>query len=122
MPFLSGRVTMQRFKVRGRGPRTFGPDHLEKLTAQAIDKQRLASADGVLAGWIAADHILDTEFELAKNIINDGLQFALRVDSQAVPSDLLRAYTQIELQGLAAQNPSGMPSARQRREARQLAR
>jgi hypothetical protein len=122
MSFFTGRVTCTRFRVAGRSPRSFGPDHLEQLAAHAIGKQRLASADGVEAGWIAGDHILDTRFELAKNIVNDTLHFALRVDSQKVPGDLLRAYTQVELEGLAAANPSGHPSARQKREARQNAR
>src|SRR5262249_39088728 len=35
-----------------------------------------------------------------------------------IPGDLLRAYTAVELEGLAAGNPSGIPSARQKREAR----
>jgi hypothetical protein len=95
---------------------------LEKLEAHAVGKQRVASADGTQAGWIAGDHILDTRFDLAKNVVADTLHFALRVDTQAIPNDLLRAYTQVELEGLAAGNPSGRPSARQKREARMLAK
>src|SRR5689334_8964846 len=122
MGFFSGRLTSLRFKVAGRGPRTFGPEHLEKLAENAIGRQRVATADGTVVGWIAGDHILDTRFDLAKNVINDSLSFALRIDSQAIPNDLLRAYTQVELEGLAAANPSGLPSARQKREARLLAK
>src|SRR5262249_70196 len=122
MGFFSGRLTSVRFKVAGRGPRSFGPDHLEKLEAHAVGKQRVASADGTVAGWIAGDHILDPRFDLAKNVVADTLHFALRVDTQAIPNDLLRAYTQVELEGLAAGNPSGRPSARQKREARMLAK
>lgn len=122
MAFLSGRVTCLRFHVAGRSPRAFGPEHLEKLAANAIGKQRVMSADGVEVGWTAGDHILDTRFDLAKNVVNDALQFGLRIDSQKIPSDLLRAYTQSELEGLAASNPSGHPSARQKREARMAAR
>ena len=122
MGFLTGRVTCTRFHVTGRPPRAFGPEHLDKLAAHAAGKQRTLSADGVEAGWTAGDHILDTRFDLAKNVVNDALQFALRVDSQKVPADLLRAYTQVELEGLAASNPSGRPSARQKREARIAAR
>ncbi|HYT91276.1 MAG TPA: hypothetical protein VEL76_21360 [Gemmataceae bacterium] len=122
MGFFSGRVTCARFRVAGKAPRLFGPDHLEQLTAHAMGKQRVAAADGSVAGWTAGDHILDTRFDLAKNIINDTLHFALRVDSQKLPGDLLRAYTQVELDALAAKNPSGRPSARQKREARESAR
>jgi len=122
MGFFSGRVTCARYKVAGKAPRLFGPEHLEKLAAFAIGKQRVAAADGVEAGWIAGDHILDTRFDLAKNIVNDTLHFALRIDTLKIPSDLLRAYAAVELEGLAAGNPSGLPSARQKREARTLAR
>jgi hypothetical protein len=122
MGFLSGRISFTRYRVSGKPPRQFGPEHLEKLAAHAIGRQRVAVADGVEAGWIAGDHILDTRFDLAKNVVNDALQFALRLDSQKVPADLLRAYVQVELEALAAANPSGLPSARQKREARENAR
>ena len=42
-----------RPEVGGRAPRSFSPEHLEKLAAHAVGKQRLASADGTVAGWIA---------------------------------------------------------------------
>jgi hypothetical protein len=122
MGFLSGRMTCARFRVQGRAPRQFGPEHLERLQQNVIGSQRIATSDGVQCGWIAGDHILDTRFDLAKNIIDDTLQFALRIDSLKIPADLLRAYTQIELAGLAQSNPSGLPSARQKREARTLAK
>lgn len=122
MGFFSGRATFARFRVNGRAPGQFDETHLEKLAANAIGKQRVASGDGVEAGWIAAEHILDTRFDLAKNIINDTLHFALRLDQMKIPGDLLRAYTKVEMEGLAAGNPSGLPSARQKREARDRAR
>src|SRR5262245_62613802 len=122
MGFFNGRVSFTRFRVTGRAPGQFGPDHLDSLARHAIGKQRKASADGVEVGWIAGDHILDTKFDLAKNIVNDTLQFALRVDVHRVPSDLLRAYTAVELEGMRNGHANGMPSARQRREARANAR
>jgi hypothetical protein len=122
MGFFRGRMSFQRFRIRGRSAKLFGPEHLERLADNAIGKQKRASSDGVQVGWTAGDHILDTRFDLAKNVVNDTLHFALRIDSQKVPSDLLWAYTQVELEGLAAGNPSGNPSARQKREARTNAR
>jgi hypothetical protein len=44
------------------------------------------------------------------------------VDTQKLPADLLRAYAREELQALAADNPSGRPSARQKKEGREAAR
>lgn len=122
MGFLSGRATFARYRVTGRGNVHFGPEHLDKLAQHAIGKQRATTADGVEVGWLAGDHVLDARFDLAKNIINDALYFEFRVDQLKIPADLLRAYTLVELEGLAATNPSGRPSARQRREARANAR
>jgi hypothetical protein len=88
----------------------------------AAGKQRTVTSDGVNVGWTAGDHVLDTDFDLAKNVVNDALVFQLRVDQSKPPADLLRAYTAIELKGLIQNNPSGRPSARQKREARDAAR
>ncbi|MBI2807950.1 MAG: hypothetical protein HYX68_23445 [Planctomycetes bacterium] len=122
MGFLSGRVTCMRYRVSGKAPRTFGLEHLDALASHAIGKQRVAASDGSEAGWIAGDHILDTNFELAKNVVNDALHIAMRVDEQKMPGDLLRAYYQVELKALTASNPSGFPSAKQKRQAREYAR
>ncbi len=100
----------------------FGPEHLERLHGLAIGKQRMAASDGVEVGWTAGDHILDASFELEKNVVNDALHFCLRIDSQKIPADLLRAYAAVELKALAESNPSGIPSAGQKREARQRAK
>jgi hypothetical protein len=122
MGFCSGRVTLIRFRVQGANPKSFRPEHLERLKAHAIGKQRTASADGVEAGWTGGGHLLDTAFDLEKNVVNDTLHFALRLDTTKLPGDLLRAYTQIEVDAAAKGNPSGRPSAAQKREARMAAR
>src|SRR5437016_4641754 len=122
MSSLAGRLTFARYRLAKRGVKHFGPDQLDRLAAHAIGKARTASSDGVEVGWTAGDHILDTRFDLAKNVVNDVLHFGMRVDSQKAPSDLLRAYTQIELEALASKNPSGHPSNSQKREARESAR
>ncbi len=122
MGFLSGRVGFLRFRVQGGSPGLFGPDHLEKLAARIPGKQKIAAGDGVEVGWTAGEHILDTSFSMEKNVVHDTLQFALRIDSTKLPSELLRAYASIELAALAAKNPSGRPGARQKREAKETAR
>jgi recombination associated protein RdgC len=121
MGFFSGRVSCTRFRVVGHAPGMFGPEHLERLEGHAAGTQKVLSADGVEVGWAAGDHILDTRFDLAKNVINETLHFAVRIDQQKLPADLLRAYTQVEVEALAANNPSGLPSTRQKREAKQNA-
>lgn len=122
MGFFSGRVTFVRYRVSGAAPRSFGVKHVEALAALAAGTQRLASADGMEIGWTAGGHILDTKFDLAKNVVNDTLHAAFRVDSERLPADLMRAYYQTDLDALTKTNPSGLPSARQKREARESAR
>ncbi len=122
MSFLTGRVTALRFRVDGPPPRLFTEEHLERLDAFRAGRQRIASADGVECGWAAGGHVLDTDFQPGKNIINDALCFELRIDTDKLPGDLLKAYVEVELAALSKDNPSGRPSARQRKEAREAAK
>jgi len=122
MPFLTGRVSYLRFRIGRGAPQLFGQDHLDRLHDRRLGRQRLAAADGVEAGWTAGDHILDTDFGLEKNIVNDGLFFDMTIKTDSLPSDLLRAYYAVELKALSKNNPSGFPSAKQKREAKETAR
>jgi hypothetical protein len=122
MGFFSGRVSYLRFTVSGAAPRMFSEEHIDRLADRKAGRQRIASADGVETGWAAGDHVLDTDFNLAKNIINDVLTFDLRVDVDKLPSDLLRAYYAVDLKALTKKNPSGLPSMKQKRDAKESAR
>jgi hypothetical protein len=122
MGFFAGRVTFLRFKVNGPNPRLFTDEHLARLRKHQAGRQRLTAADGVEVGWTAGEHVLDTDFHPAKNVVNDTLHFELRIDTDKLPGDLLRAYTAVELKALAANNPSGVAGGRQKREAREIAR
>lgn len=122
MGFYTGRLTFLRFKVDGPSPRVFTDEHLERLVAFQAGRQRIASADGVEAGWSAGEHILDLDFNPAKNIISDTLTFDLRIDTDKLPTDLLKAYYAVELKAFSAENPSGFATARQKREAKESAR
>ncbi len=122
MGFFTGRASFLRFKVNGPAPRLFDDEHIDRLRDREAGRQRIAAADGVETGWTAGDHVLDTDFHLAKNIINDCLTFDLRVDTDKLPNDLLRAYISVELKALSKDNPSGFASARQKREAKEIAR
>src|SRR3954452_18384537 len=123
MGFLNGRVTYVRYRVGGPSPLPFGEEALEAAQLHAIGRHAPASpTDGVAAGWAGGDHVLDLSFDLAKNVVNDALHLALRIDTDKVPGSLLRAYTQIETEALARQNPSGHATKAQRQEAKEAAR
>ena len=122
MGFFAGRATFLRFRVDGVAPQLFTDDYLARLGEFAAGRQKLASSDGIEVGWAAGEHILDTSFELEKNIINDMLSFDMRVDVDKLPNDLMRAYYATELKALSANNATGKPSAKQKREAKEYAR
>ena len=107
MGFFSGRVSFLRFQVGGSSPRQFDAEHLERLADRKAGRQRIASADGIEVGWTAGEHVLDTDFQLAKNCINDTLAVELRIDTDKLPADLLRAYTAVELKARAKKKAGG---------------
>jgi hypothetical protein len=120
MSFLSGGVAVQQFKV-DCGPEGFDESHVERLMAFATGHSKHRSPDGVEVGWTAGGHLFDTQFTCAKNLRGEFLLFDMRVDIVKLPAALLKAYTELELYALAKDNPSGQPTARQRREAREAA-
>lgn len=122
MGFFSGRASFARYRVDLPAPRLFAEEHLERLAEHAAGRQRMVAADGVEVGWAGGEHIFDVSFDFAKNVINDLLFFTMRIDSVRLPSDLLRAYYSIDLAALSKENPSGRPSTRQKREAKESAR
>src|SRR3974390_2797516 len=120
MGFLNGRVTFTRYRVDGPSPLPFGEDHLGVAEEHVIGRHGGPDpTDGVSTGWAGGDHVLDLTFDLAKNVVNDALHLAIRIDSDKIPGALLRAYTQIETEALARQNPSGHPTKAQRLDAKE---
>ena len=123
MGFMSGRVTYTRFRVGGGSPLPFGEEILEQVDRHAIGRHQIADPkDGVMVGWSGGDHLLDVSFDLAKNVLNDALHLAIRVDTDKIPGTLLNAYTKIETNARAKDNPSGFPTKTQRTEAKEAAR
>jgi hypothetical protein len=122
MGFANGRVTFVRYRVNGQAPAPFSSETIELLEQHAIGRRPAEAADGVSYGWSAGDHVLDASFSLEKNVLEDALLFAIRIDTDKIPSQLLQAYTRIELDARAALNPSGRPTKAQREEAKEAAR
>jgi hypothetical protein len=122
MSFFSGGLTMTRFRLTGGMPFLLSHDQIAALQKMAIGESRVVSADGSAVGWSASDHILDRDFAFEKNVIEDLLFFALRVDQNKPPAELVKAYYKIDLAALCSGNASGQPSKRQKREAKESSR
>ena len=123
MGFLSGRVTFTRYRVGGGSPLPFGDDILELARRHLIGQHGAAeTADGISTGWAGGDHVLDLTLDLGKNVVNDALHLAIRIDADKIPGSLLRAYTQMEIDARARLNPSGFATKAQREEAKEAAK
>jgi hypothetical protein len=122
MGFLNGRVTYVRYRVGGEGPLPFDTDVLERVEAHAVGKHGMGDAqDGITFGWSGGDHVLDVSFSPEKNLLNDALHLAIRIDTDKIPGDLLRAYTRIETDARAQLNPTGFANKAQKQEAKEAA-
>ncbi len=123
MGFLSGRVTFTRYRVGGASPLPFGEDVLELARQHLVGQHGAAeAADGISTGWAGGDHVLDLTIDLGKNVVNDALHLAIRIDADKIPGSLLRAYTQMEIQARAQLNPSGFATKAQKEEAKEAAK
>ena len=92
MAFASGSITFKRFFVQGGSYDRVDKALLAKLAARAIGADSLRTGDQTEIGWTTAEHILDTDFDLATAAVADGLHFALRMDANKPPAELVRSY------------------------------
>lgn len=123
MGFWNGRVTFTRYRVGGPSPLPFGEEGLERAQKHLIGQHGPAEAtDGISTGWSGGDHVLDLSIDIGKNIVGDALHLAIRVDTDKIPGALLRAYTQIEIDARASQNPTGIATKAQKQEAKEAAK
>lgn len=119
MGFLSGTVSFDGFRIEGAEVRGFGQEHIKTLEKHSIDHLATSAVDQPDVGFLAGDHLLDCGFALEKNVIGDALHCALRIDTNQVPAAIRKAWLQMELAPLAAENPRGRPTKLQRQEAKE---
>ena len=123
MGFLNGRVTFTRYRVSGASPAAFrrrllGPGPAARLGRHGCgrpDRRRLVGLGGRRPR-------ARPDPRPGKNVVNDALHLAIRIDTDKIPGSLLRAYTQIEIDARRKLNPSGLPTKAQRQEAKEAAR
>ncbi|MEN6450951.1 MAG: hypothetical protein ABFC96_10705, partial [Thermoguttaceae bacterium] len=119
MGFLSGPVTSECFRVDGEQPRQFGQEHIKLLEKFAIDQVETSSPDQIDVGFLAGVHLFDLDFDLEKNVIGEALHCGVRIESNQIPAAVRKAWLQMELAAVAADNPSGRPTKVQRQEAKE---
>lgn len=121
MAFLSGSLSFERFRVVSPEVKMFDLEHLEKLQSFTAGEFQPSSDEAVKVGFLGGSHLFDHTFELEKNVIHDALHFAMRVDTNQVPSAILKAWTQMELAALRAENPERRPTKAEKEQAKEAA-
>lgn len=122
MGFDSGTVSFRRFAVVGKGPKSADEELLEKLDGYALRPDESVTVEEEEYGWCGGRHVLDGKFAFEHNIFNDAVHFALRIDTNKMPSELKRAYAALEEESVAATNPSGFISKKQKKDVKDLVR
>src|SRR5687768_16601946 len=116
MGFAAGSISFARFAVVGEHPREIEQEILDKLSEFTLESGEYGVPEEVEYGWCGARHILDRRFTFEHNVFADALHFAMRIDTNRVPSELKAAYYAIEEEAIAASNPSGFISKNQKRD------
>ena len=120
MGFDSGSITFTRYAVIGHTPKLPDEQLLEKFAANALKPTEIGVPEDVEWGWVGPRHIYDGRFDFEHCVFNDCVHVGLRVDTNKVPGDIKHAYTQIEEEAVASQNPSGFISKAQKREVKDV--
>ncbi len=105
MGFLTGSVGYESYRTGSSLESHFGPEHVEHLKKYAVSSKQKLSADQSRTGFLAGEHLFDRDFTLEKNILNDALHFAMRIDSNQIPAAVRKAWLQMELAALKAEAP-----------------
>ncbi|HEX4056190.1 MAG TPA: hypothetical protein VHX86_18170 [Tepidisphaeraceae bacterium] len=105
---------MRRFAVVGDQPKSIEQSLLDTLSEYALVPTDDGVPPEVEYGWCGGRHILDNRFDFERNVFNDAVSFALRVDTSRVPAELRQAYKMMEEDAVAASNPSGFISRKQK--------
>ncbi|HOA75365.1 MAG TPA: hypothetical protein PL151_10635 [Phycisphaerae bacterium] len=121
MGFAGGSITFKRFFVQGNSPQRVDEALIEQLSARAMGRDSIQTADHTEMGWITGEHILDTSFSFAKNAVGDGLAFSMRIDTNKPPSDLVRSYQRQNEAALLEASGREFLSKAERRQAREEA-
>lgn len=119
MPFLSGSLSFERFRVENFKSASFDQEHVDLMQQYAAGRVETDSAENVHTGFLGGAHLFDQDFDLEKNVINGAVHFGIRIDTNQIPAAIKNAWLQIELAGLGRDNPSGVPTKSQRKEAKE---
>jgi len=121
MPITSGRVSFCRLRVQGDAPSAVDDTLIDLLHEHHFRETQIGSPDEVEAGWVTAEHLMDTAFSYDKVAFGPFALFALRIDTHRVPGEVKKAYQKMNEQAAASASETGFASRSEKREAKELA-
>jgi hypothetical protein len=116
MGFVSGSVSFRRFIIQGKHPKELDQKILDKLEEFTLQTGEYGVPDEVEYGWSGGRHIFDQKITFERNVFAEAVHFALRLDTNRVPSAVKKAYQMLEEETIAASNPSGHISKKQKQD------
>ncbi len=116
-------ASFRRYRIAAGTP----PDHRAEAFLSRLEKHRFTPLDDAIeederAGWITAEHILDTRFTFEKVVHDPYVLFALRIDRRRVSRALLVAHVRIEEEAFRRATGSQRVPAKKRKEIREQVR
>lgn len=122
MGFASGSVTFRRFKILGDHPDEITIKILNRLAEFTLQVGEYGVPDEIEYGWSGGRHLFDQKFTFEHNVFADCIHFAIRIDTNRVPSAVKKAYEMMEEDAAAASNPSGHISKKQKKDVKDVIR
>ena len=112
---FSGR----RYRIAGRLPSPLDDEFHQRLTDRRF--LPLSANEEQTRGWVCADNLLLTRFDVDTVVRGDHAAFALRIDKRRVNARILRAMLDLEIRGrLKAAEDAGKPWRASRDERQQM--
>jgi hypothetical protein len=120
MGFKTGSIAFRRYTTLGTVPATPTEELVAQFHEHVLQPAELGGGvEEIEYGWGGGRHVLDKEFTFGSNVFNEAMLFGLQVDRNKVPTELKKAWKEIESEILAKQNPSGFLSKLQKKEVRE---
>jgi hypothetical protein len=122
MGFASGSVTFRRYKILGDHPDEITDKILKRLAEFTLQVGEYGVPDEVEYGWSGGRHLFDQKFTFEHNVFAECIHFAIRIDTNRVPSAIKKAYEMMEEESTASGNPSGHISKKQKKDVKDVIR
>lgn len=116
MGFFSGPMSFDRFHIESSKAQKLNAKHIERLEQFVIAQSGEPSLDEPRVGFTGGGHLLDLSVSAEKNLLDDVLHCGIRIDTTKVPAALRKAWLQMEVETMTADEPGRRLSKAERQQ------